>query len=581
MPDSEPKGLSFKPQAATYNRILLTARLAIISFLMGVVVYYQAKFGRLGDYIPALAPVAVTYLLTIIYAVYLGLGSRQTQFAYIQLFIDPFLIGWVIYSTGGLNSPFSFMYVLVIVASVFYGPAFMTYILAGLSSTLYSGLLLLEHYGSINPYHPFPPIADPSVLYYVMMTASVNSLTFFFVAAMSGHITGLLSRTGQELRQRIEDFTMLKAFHENVLRNMGLGFMAVDLNRMVLSANPAAERILGLKEIQLVKRPIDKVLHLPEITEFFENLEEGWVEERNFHWVYPSENGEERYFSMSMNKFLVGDSVHGAIAVFQDMTELKMMERSVAESERLAAIGKVAAIIAHEIRNPLASLSGSIQMLNEDLSGIIDDHSRKLFRITMREADRLNNIITDFLDYSSPQNLTLTQVDIEELINEVMTLLKSSPKFSAGLQFSVNVENQLRTMADQEKVRQVLWNLILNAQDAMPQGGLLTISAAKTTFQKETNGAAQIGMDGKSWIRITIEDSGEGINQDILEDIFEPFYTTKPSGTGLGLPSAKKIVESHGGRIDAASVPDQGSTFTIWLPQISGEAQPGEKEENP
>ncbi|MDH5636984.1 MAG: ATP-binding protein [Nitrospinota bacterium] len=564
MADPLQDSITIRANAPTYNTILLTARLAIISLCMGVVVYYQAKFGRLGDYIPALAPVAITYLLTIIYALYQNWGSNHRRFAYFQLLIDQFLITWIVYSTGGLNSPFTFMYVLVIVASFFYGRAFATYALAGMSTLLFSGLVVSEYMGYIRPYYPFPPLADPKIFYYAFISILVNTLSFIFVAVMSSQIAGLLRKTGQELAKKIEDFTMLQAFHENVLNNMSLGFMAIGLDKSVLSANPAAERILGVRSEEIIRKPADNILQLSEIEEFLNNISASEKTDKRFQWVYKAPESDEVFLSMSLSKFAVGGEIQGAIAVFEDITELKVMERSMAESERMAAVGKVAAVIAHEIRNPLASLSGSIQMLSSDLSSILDENNTKLMNITLREADRLSNIITEFLEYSSPRKPHFREAGLDEILNELVTLLKSGSRLPDSIEIQINAEPGLRAMMDPERVTQVLWNIVLNAVDAMPNGGKLMIEAYLRTDHDSVKG---------KWIRISLEDSGEGMTKDTLDNIFEPFFTTKTRGTGLGLPSARKIMRSHGGEIEAKSTLGKGSCFVLWLPAMGNPEQ--------
>jgi len=369
------------------------------------------------------------------------------------------------------------------------------------------------------------------------------------------------------LAQKIEDFTLLKAFHENVLRSMGLGFIAVGLDRGVLSVNPAAERILKTPAAGMIKKPADEVLQLGEITDYFTRLEKDGEQERSYHWVYRAPDGDNVYLSMALTKFSAGGKTQGVVAVFQDVTELKLMERSVADSERLAAIGKVAAIIAHEIRNPLASLSGSIQILSSDLSPILDEHSARLMKIMIREADRLNNIITDFLDYSSSPALSLSQTRVEELLKEVITLVKSSPKLSPMVEIQVGAEEGLVAVVDHERIRQVLWNIILNALEAMPSGGRLIIEASRQAVRPPAAaGAAGRRRPAGPWIRIIVEDTGEGMPKETLENIFEPFFTTKPGGTGLGLPTARKLMVSHGGGLEAHSEPGKGSRFTLWLP---------------
>ncbi|MDH5510060.1 MAG: ATP-binding protein, partial [Nitrospinota bacterium] len=306
-----------------------------------------------------------------------------------------------------------------------------------------------------------------------------------------------------------------------------------------------------------IRKPADNVLQLPEVEEYLSNINASEKTDKRFQWVYNTPSSGEAYLSMSLSKFAVGGETQGAIAVFEDVTELKIMERSMAESERMAAVGKVAAVIAHEIRNPLASLSGSIQMLSSDLSSILDENNTKLMNITIREADRLNNIITEFLDYSSPRKPCFREAGLDEILNELVILLKSGSRLPDSVEIKINTEQGLRAIMDPERVTQVLWNIVLNAVDAMPDGGRLTIEVNLWTDRASAEG---------KWIRISLDDNGEGMTKETLDNIFEPFFTTKTRGTGLGLPSARKIMESHGGRIEAKSTPGEGSCFILWLP---------------
>lgn len=238
-----------------------------------------------------------------------------------------------------------------------------------------------------------------------------------------------------------------------------------------------------------------------------------------------------------------------------------------ANAERLAAIGRVAAGIAHEIRNPLASLSGSIQMLSADMDHLLDQSGKRLINIITREADRLNRIITQFLVYASPPQPKPSLVDLSLVLNETVTLFRADPRGKDRLEIETHIEPALMVNVDQEQVRQVIWNLLVNALEAMEEKGKITLTALTEQYQGKTHPAlGALSQDCPLCVRISIKDNGVGISPENLERIFEPFFSTKMGGTGFGLPTAHKIIESHKGKIKVASHPGRGTTFTIWLP---------------
>jgi len=569
MPNTDKSGHARQSRILTNIKILLTARLAIISFFMGTVAFYQAKYGKMGAPFPAMAPVGAAYLLTIAYAVYLRFVTNPLRFVNVQLTFDLVLASWIVFCTGGLNSPFSFKYILIIIASAFFRGVSSTYVLATASSVLYCGLIALEYLGIIEPYYVFPPLNYSKNFFYVFMTALMNVTTFYFVAAMSVYLTRVIKKTDQQLIKKNEDFTVLKAFHENVLKSMGLGFLAIDMDGYILSHNQAAERILMLDSSQIERKPVDKVLQAPQIKNFFSGLDRKTGPARQFDSRFKSKDNTEICLSINISKFTVSGRSQGIVAVFNDVTAMKKMESQMAHSERLAAIGRVAAGIAHEIRNPLASLSGSIQMLNSDLEYILTDQNAKLMDITMREADRLNKIITRFLNYTSMRELNQSVIDTGSLLTETVTLLQSNPQYQAIICFDLQIEPDLEAYIDQEQIRQVIWNLCVNAIEAMPEGGSLTVRSRKESPRRE-NGNRRVGdpsyTNADEYVRITITDTGIGMNNASLGKIFEPFYTTKTNGTGLGLPMVHKIIDIHNGKVEVTSSPGHGSTFSVWLP---------------
>jgi len=570
MPIAKSNDRQDKPHIILQIKILLASRLAIISFFMGIVVFYGVKYNYQGGVIPAMEPVGATYLLTILYATVFKFVSNPLRFAYFQLTVDLFLVTWIIYYTGGLNSPFSFMYILIIIASAYFRSVLAPYALATASSVLYSSLLALEYLNIFRPYYSFPPLGDPGNLYYVFLTGIIHITVFYFIAFLSGHFTELLSESDERLIQKSQDFTMLQAFHENVLANMGLGFLAIDLRGVILSHNPASERILRLKHEDIVRKPADEILGLPRLTGFFKSIEKVVTPFSQFDWTYACPGGDKIQISMNISEFVASGSTHGVIAVFQDVTSVKKLEKQVADSERMAAIGRVSAAIAHEIRNPLASLSGSIQVLSSDLAPILGSENAKLMDIILRETERLNNIINKFLGYASPPSLNTTPTNISLLLSETLTLLKSTPEYSNKIKFESDFPPDLSACVDQELIRQVIWNLCVNGIDAIDGQGSLCIRAYKdkiTTPAVDTHAGLPANDDRLiDCVCVEVSDTGEGIEKEELNKIFEPFYTTKSYGTGLGLPTVHKIVKIHDGKIEARSDPGEATTFTVWLP---------------
>ena len=221
------------------------------------------------------------------------------------------------------------------------------------------------------------------------------------------------------------------------------------------------------------------------------------------------------------------------------------------QADRLATIGRLSANIAHEIRNPLASVSGAIEALARELPP--DPIQGRLVEIVLRESERLNRLITDFLDYARPAPLTLVDLDVARLVEEVLVLLehRRAPDGPKVVKVVNEIAGPLPVRADPQLLRQVLWNLCLNAVQAMPDGGELRVGGRR---------------HDAGWIRVWVADTGSGIAEEDKPHVFEPFYSTKPTGTGLGLASVDRIIQDHGGQIEAHSRPGEGTVMTLTLP---------------
>jgi two-component system sensor histidine kinase PilS (NtrC family) len=255
----------------------------------------------------------------------------------------------------------------------------------------------------------------------------------------------------------------------------------------------------------------------------------------------------------------------GHTLIFQDITKFKEMEDQMKRVDKMAAVGVLAAGMAHEIRNPLASLSGSIQMLKSELT--LNDYQQHLMDITLRESERLNSLITDFLLFAHPPQTHKILCSIRRILEETIDLFIHSPSFHDGIRiFRPNGHDEVRVSIDPDQMKQVFWNLFINAAQAITEGGDIRIQLGKEKARREIKPSLSSEMKGREWLKISIIDSGNGISPEQKEKIFEPFFTTKETGTGLGLSIVHKIIENHDGLIKVESEMGRGATFSIFLP---------------
>jgi two-component system, NtrC family, sensor histidine kinase PilS len=248
--------------------------------------------------------------------------------------------------------------------------------------------------------------------------------------------------------------------------------------------------------------------------------------------------------------------IAGVIISFKDLTAKKQLEVALKRTEKLAALGELSARMAHEIRNPLAAMSGSVQLLSDH--GFIAENDQRLLAIIVRETDRLNSLITEFLTYARPVSPHKVCFQLFDLIEDIRLLAASDRRFE-GIAIINRVSHDMTVNADENQLRQVLINLMNNASEATPQGGRIEIGGyvdTKSHLKFHTN---QVAI-------LTVSDSGCGITAESAKHLFEPFWTTKNNGTGLGLAIIYRIIEEHGGIIKAESPPEGGSRFTIILP---------------
>lgn len=526
----------------------MLSRIVLATLLLGSLALFQHRY-----HIYQFKTVYLVYFgaavvsLTALYAYLLKRSTNLPLLATMQVAGDSVLISWLVAITGGIDSGFSILYHVSIISASIILYRRGGYVSASLASILYGGMLDLQYYSMfrLTRSDNFTP---GQVLYLLF----VNILSFYLVAFLSGFLSERLRKTRQELQEKSIDFNDLRVLQEHILRSVGSGIVTIDMQGKITSWNFAAEQITGYRAEDIRDRW--KSIFGDGIKGLFGQTDELKAHPIRFEGEISKRDGTSAILGFTASLLKDDrDLVRGIILTFQDITRMIEMEDQMRRQERLATVGSLAAGIAHEIRNPLASLSGSIQMLREEIS--LSDDNRLLMDIVLRETDRLNTIITEFLDYARPKASQQTRISLDSLLQETAVLFRNAREYRDGIALRCSIDPELEVIGDPQRLRQVFWNLFINAAQATPEAGGITVTAVP------------IGTPGTAEeIKIVLSDTGIGIAPDDLDKIFDPFFTTKTNGTGLGLAIVYRIIEDMGGSISAASSTGKGTVFTIRLP---------------
>lgn len=538
---------------------LMASRVAIVTFLLGIATFINVKGMEPFSYIslPHLfIIILITYLASIIYLI-LPRMVRNTRFnIYIQSFCDVLLITGLVYVTGGINSIYSVFYPLVIIYAVLFLPRSGVLIIASASAICYGLLLDLEYYGVLSP----PPQAMLQDYYYsagyVFSRIIIHTISFYIIAILAGFVVEREEKTRTLLEETENAFRQLDLLHRSMIESVDAGILTTNLLGNVKSFNRAAEEITGYAFAEIENRTINEVFPgMEEMLSQIDNLDFASLGKKRFELSFAGKGHEIQNLGCSISplKNNRGRRI-GTIVIFQDLTAIKKMEMDIERNKRLAFIGEMAAVLAHEMRNPLASISGSIQVLKRDLA--LSHTDEKLMQIILRGKEQLESFMRDFLLLARPSPGTCEKFDLKDVIADVVESLRYVPDWQEGIEIVRRLDGASIIRANRVEIRQIIWNLVLNAVQSMPEGGRLTIET----------GWSPDGEEGVA-LEMRISDTGCGIDSKHLGKIMEPFYTTKERGTGLGLAIVNRIVEGKGGTLRIDSVPEGGTTCTIWLPQ--------------
>ncbi len=483
------------------------------------------------------------------------LGSRLPArvSAALQLAGDLSIVTVLVYSSGGPDSVFNFLYLVVIGASAFLLYRTGAVLVASVAAVLYGSMVQLLAYGVL----PMPALAPvtPWSGARIRFNLAVTVAGFYGVAFMASYLSEKLQRASLELELEQRALQRLQNLYGNVIATMSSGLLTADAERRVIFLNRAGGAILGVDPARAAGRTLSEIkFAIPEDWSQIQARARGQSTYRGEFEIDRPAGRQVLGYSLRVLKDDLGEE--GALMLFQDLTEMKKLERRARFSEQLAAVGELAAGIAHEIRNPLASISGSVQVLAKDLN--VGAAERRLMEIIVSESKRLSKILEDFLRFVRPQERKVTVFDVARTVTEVMDLFRLSEEISDSHRISADVSPACSMLpGDPDQIRQIVYNVAKNAIRAMTAGGNLTV------FGREEDG----------WYSIRFVDTGRGMSEEQLARLFTPFATAFDGGTGLGMAIVRRIVEDHGGVIDAESKPGEGTTVTILLPRESREVR--------
>jgi two-component system sensor histidine kinase PilS (NtrC family) len=490
--------------------------------------------------------------LTVIYAVAQRLSRAMVLQTRVQFAIDILLVTWLIGITNNIHSPYTALYIVIIsLASIYLGPrdAIITSVACAVTFTscaftVAGGLTALG------------PPGVPSAVSETIQSVGLFDVALLVVGLLSARLADRQSRSDVQLIAATQSLASLRALHERIVESIRSGVVTTDLEGRIFTFNAAAEEITGYhaqdvrgQEVSILFGDISS-----DITTSVSAAEAGAASPRFEANCLTAEGLRLRLGFGISPLFSESGQTTGTVITFQDLTQIRALEEASRRQDRLAAVGRMAASIAHEIRNPLAAMRGSIQMLRTEMGA--DPSQAELMEIILRESDRLNRIISDFLNYARPRSIVRSQNDVGELLRETFTLMRHSPEVSDQQRLEADLPDEpLMADVDAEQLRQVFWNLARNALQAMPDSGVLS---------------AAVNLQANGRLRITFADNGCGMSPEQVEHLFEPFSSTT-GGSGLGLSIVYQIIRDHGGTINARSRKDRGTTIMIELPVVSSQ----------
>jgi two-component system sensor histidine kinase PilS (NtrC family) len=541
------KRLASEEMTRKLQNLIIGRLLVIFLLLVAVWVFNSGPLKLSLEYFPRemLFVLLISVGLTIAYFFILRLNQNYKWQVRIQFLSDSLLITWLVWRTGDLTSPYIMLYIILIsVAGVFLS-ARETILTAVICVFLFTGLSVLSANSVVRSFGTLPET------HRVVQIIGFNVAAFLIVGLLASRLSAR-DASGEKLKETAKSLANLRLLHERIIESIRSGLITTDLDGTIFSFNAAAAEITGYTAEQMIGRPIETLLKgvSKSIAYSLETTASGDHHPR-FETDLVTPEGFFVHIGYTISPLISEEGeTTGLIITFQDLTEIRTMEESVRRKDRLAAVGRVAAGLAHEIRNPLGAMRGAIQVMQMNTPP--DSAQAGLMEIISRESDRLNKIITNFLTYARPRVSNFSEIDVREAINETFMLLKHSPDVKENHILDADLpEEPIVISADPTQLKQIFWNLARNSLNAMPEGGTLSVKAERISPDR---------------IRILFTDTGCGMSPQQVEKLFEPFSGSTTGGTGLGLSIVYQIVRDHNGTINVRSRENEGTTISIELP---------------
>jgi two-component system sensor histidine kinase PilS (NtrC family) len=537
-------------------RLLIIYRALVITIFLGIAIFLDVKrqetsvhqsYAIYYYYII----ICLMYVISISYVFLLKYVEDLFYNIYLQISVDILLVTTLVYFTGSAHSNYSLLYPLIIIYAVIFVGRKGGLIVASASAILYAFLLTSEYFQII----PSTALEAPDyrlTIEEIFIRILLHIISFFTVALLASFVVEQERKTRHLLEEKETEFIKLDLLFRSIIESVDTGVMTLDLQDKIKTFNRAAEEITGYKLRQIENRYIADVF--PEIAPILRNNGKSEYSKNRREAIINSSRGSEIHLGCSVSPLRDNKEKQiGNIIIFQDITEKRKMEENLEKSKRLALIGEMAAGLAHEMRNPLASITGSIELLKQGLN--LEDTDKRLMQIIVRGKNQLDNFVRDFLLLARPMPATKEVVNINEVIEEVLESLKLSNDWPEYIEVKKKFSNETETFANRQQIRQIFNNLILNAVQSMKQKGILFMETSVVKHDDEID-----------YAQIIIKDTGCGIEPEHLKKIFEPFYTNKEKGTGLGLTIVGRIIDAYKGKIRIDSTVDAGTSCFVWLP---------------
>jgi two-component system sensor histidine kinase PilS (NtrC family) len=533
---------------------LIAIRLVVATVLLGSAVFVQLREPDTSSIDPFFFLIGLTYAVSLVSIGSLRFVDRFPWLTDVHFSIDALLVSALVLLTGGVQSFFTILYTLPIVAASSMQQRRGGLQLAGLSTILFIGVVMTQYF-HVEGYLTLPRQVSistnlPSVQI-AQYTVALNAFGFFVVALLSGSLAERARLGEAQLEQATEEIADLQAFNQYVLDNLVSGLATADAGNKVVTFNRSAMLITGREGALPIGESAEDVLQLP--AAFAASIAQDLARVRSMRIDYQFRRGDGQIIDvgLSVAGLPLPDGSRGYIYTFQDVTDVKRFEQNARLQQRLAAVGEMAAGIAHEIRNPLASMSGSMQMLKQELP--LTNEQAQLMDIVLRESERLNQTIKSFLAYARPQRYSAQRLDLRSIVQETAMLLRNSTEVEDSHTIEVGQsEDAVMIDADEAQIRQIIWNLATNGLRAMPKGGMLRLSAMRDP--------------GSRLAVLLVEDEGVGIPPEEVDTIFQPFRGSFGKGTGLGLAIVHRIVTDYDGTIEVKPRSGGGTVFRVTFP---------------